>query len=62
VRSDAPEIEVGYSGDFASRVLAIEFEAQAGSSPPDQPPLCYDFNNPNLEKRVVRFESTCTKT
>lgn len=56
VRGDTPEIEVGYSRDFASQGLAIELEARGGISPPDQPLLCYDIKNPNLEKKLVRFE------
>ena len=56
VRGDTPEIEVGYSRDFASQGLAIELEAQGGFSPQDQPLLCFDIKNPNLEKKLVRFE------
>lgn len=56
VKGDTPEIEVGYSRDFASQGLAIELEAQGGISPPDQPLLCFDIKNPNLEKKLVQFE------
>jgi hypothetical protein len=56
VTGDAPEIEIGYVREFASQGLAIELEARPGDSPPDQPLLCYDIKNPNLAKKVVRFE------